>query len=396
MYKSLLKTSKIFDENLAAVTVKKQKIYWNKPTIVGASVLELAKFHMFNFHYKVMKKHLDCELIYSDTDSLLYKVNHHDLYTELAENSELKNFFDFSNYPPNHPLFNEKNKMVTLLFNDELGGKIMQEFVGLKPKMYSIQFNEGQQKLSAKGVSRYAQNSLKHDVYKHVISSSNIVKTNNVRIGANRHQLETISTNKVSLSAFDDKRYILENGIDTLPFGHYLVRDIATFREVLQEPDWGEEPESQASPGWDTLLQEYGPSQFDDRSMRTLPQPSTPVRKRERHNDTLSKLMNDSWSPPDTDFHQDEYTESDLDEETLALLEEVMGSHVQDFHRTYGHQISSHARNPYIDDETEENEEISPEEGEEPPRKKHQVVFQALMMMMICSKPCTISFIVII
>ena len=51
---------KIFNENLAAISSRKKSILWNKPTIVGASVLDLAKFHMFNFHYNVMKKHLNC------------------------------------------------------------------------------------------------------------------------------------------------------------------------------------------------------------------------------------------------------------------------------------------------------------------------------------------------
>ena len=88
--KSLMQSFKIFDENLAAVTLKQTKIYWNKPTIVGACVLELAKFHMFSFHYKVMKNAFDCQLIYSDTDSLLYEINHVDLYKELAENANLK------------------------------------------------------------------------------------------------------------------------------------------------------------------------------------------------------------------------------------------------------------------------------------------------------------------
>ena len=376
--KTLLKTFKIFDENLAAVTFKKPKIYWNKPTIVGACILELSKFHMFNFHYRVMKQHLNCELLYSDTDSLLYEIKHQDLYKELAENLDLKKHFDFSNYPVNHPLFDESNKMVTLLFKDELAGKLMEEFVGLKPKMYSIKYNDGKQKMSAKGVSRYAQNCLKHDVYKHVISTSAIVRTNNVRIGSNNHQLETISNNKVSLSAFDDKRYIQENGINTLPFGHYLVRDISTFREILADPDWGEE-EVLSSPGWDTLLREYGPSQFDDRSNRTLPQPMTPVRQRERHYDTLSQILDDSWSPPDPGLHQDDYTESELDEETLTILEEVMGEHVHDFYNTYGQEISETARNPFIDDEAEEVEEFSSasEECEEPPRKKHVIVISS-------------------
>ena len=294
--KSLMQSFKIFDENLAAVTLKQTKSYWNKPTIVGACVLELAKFYIFSFHYKVMKNAFDCQLIYSDTDSLLYEINHVDLYKELAENANLRKNFDFSNYPQNHPLYHIGNKMVTLLFKDEMAGKILEEFVGLKPIMYSIKYGD-YQKLSSKGVSRFARTNLKHDIYKTVLSTTNSIRTNNIRIGSTLHQLETISSSKISLSAFDDKRYILENGIETLPFGHYLVRDIVAFRETLADPDWGEE--IVASPDWETLVREYGPSQFDNRSNRTLPRLNTPPPARDGQNDTLSEILNDSWTPPD-------------------------------------------------------------------------------------------------
>ena len=158
--------------------------------------------------------------------------------------------------------------MVTLLFKDEMAGKILEEFVGIKPKTYSINYGYNQ-KLSAKCVSRFAQTNLKHDIYKTVLSTTNSIRTNNIRIGSTLHQLETISSSKISLSAFDDKRYILENGIETLPFGHYLVRDIVAFREILADPDWGEE--IVASPDWETLVREHGPSQFDNRSNITVP-----------------------------------------------------------------------------------------------------------------------------
>ena len=97
--------------------------------------------------------------------------------------------------------------MVTLLFKDEMAGKHLEEFVGLKPKMYSIKYGDNQ-KLSAKGVSRFAQTNLVHDIYKTVLSTTNSIRINNIRIGSTLHQLETISSSKISLSAFDDKRYI--------------------------------------------------------------------------------------------------------------------------------------------------------------------------------------------
>ena len=51
---------KIFNGNLADISSRIQSVLWNMPTIVGAVVLDLAKYHMFDFHYNVMKKHLNC------------------------------------------------------------------------------------------------------------------------------------------------------------------------------------------------------------------------------------------------------------------------------------------------------------------------------------------------
>ena len=64
---------KIIDEKLSLITKKKQSIKWNKPTIVGACILELSKHFMLNLFYNVMKRETPCQLLYSDTDSLIYK-----------------------------------------------------------------------------------------------------------------------------------------------------------------------------------------------------------------------------------------------------------------------------------------------------------------------------------
>ena len=84
---------KIFHENPAATSSRKRSITWNKPTKVGAAVLDLAKYIMFNFHYNVMKKELNCFVLYSDSDSMLYEVKHTDFYAELARNAELRQYF---------------------------------------------------------------------------------------------------------------------------------------------------------------------------------------------------------------------------------------------------------------------------------------------------------------
>ena len=113
-------------------------IKWDKPTILGATILDLAKFYMFQFHYNIIKKIFHATFLYSDTDSFLYKIRSKDLYIEIEKKHELRNHFDFSNLRATHPLYTNEILRVTLKFKDEFAGEIIQEYVGLKPKLYSI------------------------------------------------------------------------------------------------------------------------------------------------------------------------------------------------------------------------------------------------------------------
>ena len=66
----VIRTIKFIDENLSLITKKKQNIMWNKPTIVGACILELSKLFMMDFHYNVMKKKLHV-IFYTPTRTVL-------------------------------------------------------------------------------------------------------------------------------------------------------------------------------------------------------------------------------------------------------------------------------------------------------------------------------------
>ena len=91
----------IFGANLAALSFHGRKIYWNNPTIIGATILDLARYQMYNLHYYPMRAH--SRLLYSDTDSLPYKIRSTDLYQELARKpASVVSEFDFSNYPNDH------------------------------------------------------------------------------------------------------------------------------------------------------------------------------------------------------------------------------------------------------------------------------------------------------
>ena len=93
----------IFDENLIAVHMKKTGVYFNKPIYVGQAILDLSKILMFDFHYNYIRKKYNnkAELLFTDTDSLMYLIQTHDVYRDIRK--DIKKKFDTSDYPENHP-----------------------------------------------------------------------------------------------------------------------------------------------------------------------------------------------------------------------------------------------------------------------------------------------------
>ena len=67
---------------------------------------------MLEFHYNVMKKQTNCVLLYSDTDSFIYKLKSKNFYDDLEKNLDLKNHFDLSNFPTEHKLYDRSNERV--------------------------------------------------------------------------------------------------------------------------------------------------------------------------------------------------------------------------------------------------------------------------------------------
>ena len=107
----------------------------NKPIYVGFTVLDLSKWKMYDFHYNFIKKNFNAELLFTDTDSLTYEIKSENVYEDFFK---WKDLFDFSNYSKDSKFFDNANKKVIGKMKDEFGGVIIDEFIGLKPKMYSI------------------------------------------------------------------------------------------------------------------------------------------------------------------------------------------------------------------------------------------------------------------
>ena len=209
----------IFDENLVAVHMKKTEVYFNKPIYVGQAILDLSKTLMFDFHYNYIKnKYGDkAELLFTDTDSLMYLIQTDDFYHNI--NKDVKKKFDTSDYPENHPsgIKTGVNKKVIGKFKDEAAGKQITHFVGLRPKLYTFKVEEKGETRKAKGVKKNViKKSLSFEDYKKCLfSEEEVMKEMNI-IRSQNHDIFSMTVNKVALSANDDKRLICENKIDTL------------------------------------------------------------------------------------------------------------------------------------------------------------------------------------
>ena len=138
-------------EDLSIIEMKKTKIKMNKPIYLGLSILEISKILMYEFWYDYIKPKYDnnVKLCYMDTDSFIMNIKTNDFYKDIANHVE--NRFDTSNYEANRPLPIGKNKKIIGLMKDELGGKIITEFVTLRPKTYSYLTDDGKEDKKAKG-----------------------------------------------------------------------------------------------------------------------------------------------------------------------------------------------------------------------------------------------------
>ena len=104
---------------------------------------------MYGFHYNFIKKHFDAELLFTDTDSFTYEIKSEDVHEEFFKH---KHLFDFSNYLEDSKFFDKTNKKVIGKMKDESGGKIIDEFIELKSKMYSMNI-DGKESNTTKGVN---------------------------------------------------------------------------------------------------------------------------------------------------------------------------------------------------------------------------------------------------
>ena len=217
-------SSKIFNENLVAVHKIKETLTLNRPAYIGMCILDLSKTLMYNFHYNYIKKKYGnkAKLLFTDTDSLTYEIEAEDVYQDFWND---KDRFDNGDYPESSPYFDKTNKKVIGKFKDEACGIPITEFIGLRSKMYSYIKDNNKGGKTAKGIKKnIIKNNIKHTDYKNVLLENKQMQHTMKTIRSIKHQLGSYELNKVSLSCFDDKRYIANNGIKSFAYGHHCIK----------------------------------------------------------------------------------------------------------------------------------------------------------------------------
>ena len=151
--------------------------------------------------------------MFTDTDSLNFKIESENIYKEFYK---CKDLFDFSNYAKYSMFYDDTNKNVIGKMKDEYGGVNIDQFFGLKSKMYSIKKINGSESSTTKGVNIATE----FNEFKDAFFNKKVIRHNMKRIQAKKHKIGTYEINKIYLSCFDDKRYILDDGVNTSAYFH--------------------------------------------------------------------------------------------------------------------------------------------------------------------------------
>ena len=208
-------------EDLSIIEMNKTRVKMNKPIYLGLSILKISKILMYEFWYNYMKPKCgnDVKLCYMDTGSFIMNIKTEDFYKDIDNDFEKR--FDTSNYEVNRPLPTGKNKKVIRLMKGELGGKIITEFVTLRPKAYSYLTVDGKEDKKAKGTKKcIITTMIKFNDYKNYLLKYEVILKSQQRFISKKHDVYTEKIYKIALSNNDDKRIVSSDKITSYPYGY--------------------------------------------------------------------------------------------------------------------------------------------------------------------------------
>ena len=214
-------TINLISENLSIIEMRGTKVKMNEPIYLALPILEISKLLMYKLWYDYMKPKYDdnVKLCYMDTDSFIMNIKTEDFYKDIANDVEKR--LEASNYEVDRALSTGKNKKVIVLMKDELGGRIIKEFVALRPKTYSYLTDDCKEDKKAKVTKKYViKRMIKFNDYKICLLKGEVILKSQQRFISKGHDVYTENINKIALSSNDDKRLIASDKITSYPSGY--------------------------------------------------------------------------------------------------------------------------------------------------------------------------------
>ena len=202
--------------------MKKTRVKMTKPLYLGMPILDISKILMYEFWYNYIRpKYGDrTKLCYTDTDSFMIYIKTKYFFEDIS--NDVEGHFDTPNYDKNDktPLPKGKNKKVPGLFKDELGGKIMTEFVAARPKAYLYLDDDCNEHKKSKGTKRCViKQKLMFKNFKDCFFNNKTVYRLQKRFKSDHHQVYAEETKKIVLSSNDDKILQTSDRITTYTYG---------------------------------------------------------------------------------------------------------------------------------------------------------------------------------
>ena len=222
-------SQKMFDNGLVAIRKSKVTLMLKKPTYVWMCILDLSRLLMYEFHYDYIKNKYgnNSRLLFTDTDSWINEIKTKELkklWIKIKDAHEAfskdKEMFGSSNYSAKSKYYDNSNKLVAGKMKDEADGIVIEEFVGLKPKMYSFLVGCCSEHKKEKKTNKNIVAKISHDEHKNVLLNQKCSRHLMNRIQSKNHRIRTYKTDKFSLSCFDETIHILINGYDGLALGY--------------------------------------------------------------------------------------------------------------------------------------------------------------------------------
>ena len=215
-------SQKIFNKTFVPIHEIKPVLTLDNSIYVGCETLDFSKYLMYEFNYKYIKQKCNTYLLFTDNDSLVHEIETKYIYENFYEN---KSLFDFSDYPELfRRFFDPVNKKVIGKMKNEFKGNIIREFIGLKSKMYSLVTIDYEEIEKAKEVNKTVVKNIKHREYIDVLFNKKMIRHKMRRIQSKLHKNGIFDVYKIYLSCFNDKRYVLGDGINSLAYFHKDIR----------------------------------------------------------------------------------------------------------------------------------------------------------------------------